>query len=143
MNRLKALSHQVLFGFSFSIQHSFRHSSKSTEIVFGNTSSTRIKYQITLPFLTYLCMIDVVLQKLIILLNLISHLHSYLIVVKKFPLLYQDLVFQINIIGILLRLTVKLKDNNHHQTINSTNEDNAQLLWKAIMKRFISSEPSN
>ncbi|KNZ53786.1 hypothetical protein VP01_3135g4 [Puccinia sorghi] len=37
----------------------------------------------------------------------------------------------------------RLSTNTQNNVINSENEDNAQLLWKAILKRFISSEPSN
>lgn len=37
----------------------------------------------------------------------------------------------------------KLSTNTQNNVVSSENEDNAQLLWKAILKRFISSEPSN
>ncbi|KNZ45693.1 hypothetical protein VP01_78g3 [Puccinia sorghi] len=37
----------------------------------------------------------------------------------------------------------KLSTQTQNNVVNSENEDNAQLLWKAILKRFISSEPSN
>ncbi|KNZ60244.1 hypothetical protein VP01_158g13 [Puccinia sorghi] len=37
----------------------------------------------------------------------------------------------------------KLSTVTQSNVVNSENEDNAQLLWKAILKRFISSEPSN
>ncbi|KNZ57434.1 hypothetical protein VP01_215g1 [Puccinia sorghi] len=37
----------------------------------------------------------------------------------------------------------KLSTTTQCNVVTSDNEDNAQLLWKAILKRFISSEPSN
>ncbi|KNZ56888.1 hypothetical protein VP01_2294g5 [Puccinia sorghi] len=37
----------------------------------------------------------------------------------------------------------KLSTTTQNNVVTSENEDNAQLLWKAILKRFISSEPSN
>ncbi|KNZ53977.1 hypothetical protein VP01_3087g5 [Puccinia sorghi] len=37
----------------------------------------------------------------------------------------------------------KLSTATQNNVVNSENEDNAQALWKAILKRFISSEPSN
>ncbi|KNZ53938.1 hypothetical protein VP01_3096g1 [Puccinia sorghi] len=37
----------------------------------------------------------------------------------------------------------KLSTSTQSNVVTSENEDNAQLLWKAILKRFISSEPSN
>jgi CRISPR/Cas system-associated protein Cas10 (large subunit of type III CRISPR-Cas system) len=40
-------------------------------------------------------------------------------------------------------LLAKLSASTHSNVVNSGNEDNAQELWKSIMKRFISSEPSN
>ncbi|KNZ48611.1 hypothetical protein VP01_553g9 [Puccinia sorghi] len=40
-------------------------------------------------------------------------------------------------------IIAKLSPTTHSNVVNSTNEDDAQQLWKAIQKRFISSEPSN
>jgi hypothetical protein len=40
-------------------------------------------------------------------------------------------------------LLAKLSASTHSNVVNSGNEDSAQELWKSIMKRFISSEPSN
>ena len=40
-------------------------------------------------------------------------------------------------------LLAKLSASTHSNVVNSGNEDNAQELWKSILKRFISSEPSN
>ncbi|KNZ52897.1 hypothetical protein VP01_3405g3 [Puccinia sorghi] len=37
----------------------------------------------------------------------------------------------------------KLSTHTQNNAVNSENEDNTQSLWKAILKRFISSEPSN
>ncbi|KNZ55343.1 hypothetical protein VP01_2704g5 [Puccinia sorghi] len=37
----------------------------------------------------------------------------------------------------------KLSTATQSNIVNAENEDDAQLLWKAILKRFISSEPSN
>ncbi|KNZ57542.1 hypothetical protein VP01_2131g3 [Puccinia sorghi] len=37
----------------------------------------------------------------------------------------------------------KLSTTTQCNVVTSDNEDNAQLLWKAILKRFMSSEPSN
>ncbi|KNZ43843.1 hypothetical protein VP01_9804g1 [Puccinia sorghi] len=40
-------------------------------------------------------------------------------------------------------ILAKISQATHSNIINSENEDDAQGLWKAILKRFISSEPSN
>jgi hypothetical protein len=40
-------------------------------------------------------------------------------------------------------IIAKISPATHSNVVNSTNEVDAQLLWKAILKRFISSEPSN
>ncbi|KNZ54133.1 hypothetical protein VP01_3031g1 [Puccinia sorghi] len=40
-------------------------------------------------------------------------------------------------------ILAKLSSTTHSNVVNSNNEDNAQDLWKAITKRFVSSEPSN
>ena len=40
-------------------------------------------------------------------------------------------------------IIAKLSQTTHSNVVDSSNEDNAQLLWKAVLKRFISSEPSN
>lgn len=40
-------------------------------------------------------------------------------------------------------IIAKLSTTTHNNVVNSSNEDNAIELWKAISKRFISSEPSN
>ena len=37
----------------------------------------------------------------------------------------------------------KILTNTQNNVVTSENEDNAQLLWKAILKRFMSSKPSN
>ena len=40
-------------------------------------------------------------------------------------------------------ILAKLSALAHSNVVNSSNESNAQALWKAIMKRFMSLEPSN
>lgn len=40
-------------------------------------------------------------------------------------------------------IIAKLSPGTHSNVVNSSNEDDAHLLWKAIEKRFMSSEPSN
>ncbi|KNZ49893.1 hypothetical protein VP01_4712g1, partial [Puccinia sorghi] len=40
-------------------------------------------------------------------------------------------------------IIAKLSATTHNDIVNSTNEDDAQELWKSIIKRFISSELSN
>ncbi|KNZ51163.1 hypothetical protein VP01_4063g4 [Puccinia sorghi] len=40
-------------------------------------------------------------------------------------------------------LLAKLLSTTHSNVVTATNEDNAIELWRAILKRFISSEPSN
>jgi transposase InsO family protein len=40
-------------------------------------------------------------------------------------------------------IIAKVSPATHSNVVNATNEVDAQLLWKAILKRFISSEPSN
>ncbi|KNZ63437.1 hypothetical protein VP01_1144g7 [Puccinia sorghi] len=40
-------------------------------------------------------------------------------------------------------ILAKISQETHSNIVNSENEDDTQGLWKAILKRFISSEPSN
>jgi hypothetical protein len=40
-------------------------------------------------------------------------------------------------------IMAKLSTTTHKNVVNSSNEENAQLLWKSIQKRFSSNEPSN
>ncbi|KAA1085714.1 hypothetical protein PGT21_017043 [Puccinia graminis f. sp. tritici] len=40
-------------------------------------------------------------------------------------------------------IIAKLSTTTHKNVVNSTNEEDTQLLWKNILKRFISNEPSN
>jgi hypothetical protein len=40
-------------------------------------------------------------------------------------------------------IIAKLSITTHKNIVNSTNEEDTQLLWKSILKRFISNEPSN
>ncbi|KAA1103654.1 hypothetical protein PGTUg99_050085 [Puccinia graminis f. sp. tritici] len=40
-------------------------------------------------------------------------------------------------------IIAKISPTTHTNVVTAINEVNAQLLWKAILKRFISSEPSN
>ncbi|KNZ46523.1 hypothetical protein VP01_71g16 [Puccinia sorghi] len=40
-------------------------------------------------------------------------------------------------------ILAKLSATTHNNVVTSTNEDDAIALWKAILKRFISTEPSN
>ncbi|KAA1079616.1 hypothetical protein PGT21_017518 [Puccinia graminis f. sp. tritici] len=40
-------------------------------------------------------------------------------------------------------ILAKLLTTTHKNVVTSTNEENAQLLWKSILKRFISNEPLN
>ncbi|KAA1133562.1 hypothetical protein PGTUg99_024431 [Puccinia graminis f. sp. tritici] len=40
-------------------------------------------------------------------------------------------------------IIAKVSPATHSNVVNATNEVDAQLLWKAILKRFISSKPSN
>ncbi|KNZ50698.1 hypothetical protein VP01_4282g4 [Puccinia sorghi] len=39
-------------------------------------------------------------------------------------------------------ILAKLSSTTHNNVVTSANKDNAQELWKAIAKRFVSSEPS-
>ncbi|KNZ61795.1 hypothetical protein VP01_1356g2 [Puccinia sorghi] len=115
---LKALSHQVLFDFSFLIKYSFWHSSKPTNIVFSNTSSTMIKYQIPVDhqikpsnpsimknqqsryYVMSVFSFSLISARLVLFCKSLSFfsisLVVYLIVVKTFLLLYQDIVFQMS-----------------------------------------------
>lgn len=40
-------------------------------------------------------------------------------------------------------IIAKLSPTSHSNVVTSENKDDAQKLWKAITKRFVSSEPSN
>ncbi|KAI7938627.1 hypothetical protein MJO28_014207 [Puccinia striiformis f. sp. tritici] len=40
-------------------------------------------------------------------------------------------------------IIAKLSTTTHKNVVNSTNEEDAQLLWRNILRRFISNEPSN
>jgi hypothetical protein len=40
-------------------------------------------------------------------------------------------------------ILAKISPATHSNVVNSENLENTQLLWKAILKRFISSKPSN
>ena len=40
-------------------------------------------------------------------------------------------------------IIAKLSSSTHSHIVNTTNEVDAQLLWKSILKRFVSAEPSN
>jgi hypothetical protein len=40
-------------------------------------------------------------------------------------------------------ILAKLSNTTHKNVVNSTKEEDAQLLWKSILKRFVSNEPSN
>jgi hypothetical protein len=40
-------------------------------------------------------------------------------------------------------ILAKLSNTTHKNVVNSTKEEDAQLLWKSILKRFISNKPSN
>ncbi|EFP74601.2 uncharacterized protein PGTG_00557 [Puccinia graminis f. sp. tritici CRL 75-36-700-3] len=40
-------------------------------------------------------------------------------------------------------IIAKISPATHRNVVNATNKVNTQLLWKAILKRFISSKPSN
>jgi hypothetical protein len=40
-------------------------------------------------------------------------------------------------------IMAKLSTTTHKNVVNSSNKEDALLLWKSILKRFISNEPSN
>lgn len=40
-------------------------------------------------------------------------------------------------------LITKLSPGIHTNIINSTNEEDAKLIWKSIVKHFLSSQPAN
>ncbi|KAH9445393.1 hypothetical protein Pst134EA_031227 [Puccinia striiformis f. sp. tritici] len=40
-------------------------------------------------------------------------------------------------------IIAKLSTTTHKNVVNSTNEEDTQLLWRSILRRFISNKPSN